>query len=123
MASKDKLSLREYPINDPIPAGGKRIVSVLAGSYFYVSEASHASFRLILNDSANIKGRLARGYLFPEGEAVTKIEIRNTHATSPLTLLIEVGRGRPLDEGLNVYTEQITPPSAPKTPAFSQRWK
>lgn len=103
------LSLREYDVSEPIAPLGNRKIRVGPGNYFYVSEASHGSFYLVLNDRVTLRGRLALGHVFPENESIVKIEVRNTDATRPLTLRFQVGKGRPLDNGLNVYTEQITP--------------
>lgn len=113
----NKLSINEYEVLDPIAPGTKRPFRITPGNYFYISAASHPNFRLLLNDSTKLKGRLARGYLFPENEQVEKVEVINLSATQPLTLTFEIGRGRPLDEGLNVYTEQVTPTVRPEVPS------
>jgi hypothetical protein len=103
-----KLSLRQYETK-VIPPGGNDLIRNTQGHILYIVEATHPNFYLVLNDDAKVRGRLARGWRFPEGEEVSKIQVFNTHATAALTVLFEVGRADPLDEGLNVYTEQITP--------------
>jgi hypothetical protein len=111
------LPLRQYEITDPLAPGAKVNIRVTPGNIIYISEASHATFDLLLNDKVRIKGRLARGYIFPDGFNVEKVTVINRHASSALTCLIEVGRARPLDEGLNVYTEQITPTVREENPS------
>ena len=111
------LPLRQYEITEPIAPGAKVNIRVTPGNVIYISEASHATFDLLLNDKVKIKGRLARGYIFPEGSNVEKVTVINRHASSSLTCLIEVGRARPLDEGLNVYTEQVTPTVRTENPS------
>lgn len=103
------LSLRQYATAAAIPPGGNELFRNTAGSRIYIVEASHDKFELLLNDKVRVKGRLARGYRFPVGQSVKKVQVFNLHPSSALSLRFEVGDMDPIDNGLNVYTEQITP--------------
>lgn len=104
-----KLPLHEYRNTSPIAAGRNEPFSVVPSNFFYVDTATHPNFRLVLNDDVTVSGRLARGHIFPENFVIEKIRVENTDASRPLQITFTVGRGRPIDEGLNVYTEQVTP--------------
>lgn len=104
-----KLPLKENKNTSPVAPGGEFPITCTGSNFFYTKDASHPNFALVLNDDVKVSGRLALGHIFPEGVTVDKIRVLNLDASRELTVTIVTGKGRPIDEGLNVYTEQVTP--------------
>ena len=113
----NKLPLAEAVANSPIAAGANVPLSIVPGNFFYVASASHPNFTIELNDEVKLSGRLALGHVFPEGVLITKFRVYNNDTSQALTIKVLVGRGAPIDNGLNVYTEQITPTVRTENPS------
>ncbi len=93
------------PPNSP---GAPQEVSV-AATFFYVLNASTPNFRIVLNDTIKPAGDMQKGFDFGPGAKIFRVQLINLDPTIPLTALVCVGTGRPLDNSFKVYSNLTTP--------------
>lgn len=111
--------LKEYALNN-IAVGdqaGRIQETPVRGNMFCVLESTHSRFTVQINDGDVCRGKMALGHVFPVDFEIEKIRIVNTDPTGlALSLVIQVGKGTPLNFLFNVSADEVAPLLRTETP-------
>lgn len=113
--------IKDYALNNIVPgeANSREQETPTRGNFFYILEASHSRFSLQINDGPKMRGKLTRGHNFPADFEIEKIRIYNEDENgNNLSILLQVGKGTPIDNLFNVTTDDIVPILRSDTPSI-----
>jgi hypothetical protein len=106
------------PARTILPGTPAATIATVGGNFWYVMRASHPRFEVAVNDGEFEECGTATGDVYPEDFQIEKIAVKNLDPSLPLEIVFKTGKGRPLNDKLNVYENEVAPSIRDEVPSL-----